>query len=388
MDREINLLIHHHAIAFNDGEAIWIQSSIGAWVDGLSGYFGNVGLLLFISNTRTRVQDYRIRHKNVILISLGTANNRNHIKRNNRVKGICFKISPEYDVLLIRGFTPRQLQVYNGCRTKIKIFFLVNSLIDSKPELKYNYLSILTWLMHHLRILQLGIISRHSRLFTNSIKIMEEIEAIYDRPSTFVPTNTLTEHQFSFTGRRPLQNPIELLFCGRVIKQKGIEDLLAALAILLKDNIECRLSIAGIGTIEYIQFLNKITFRLSINEKVRFLGYISFGPELMSLYGKADIYVLPSWHEGFPRTIWEAAANCTPVIATTVGGIPSLVSDKEIYFVPVRNPAAIADSIKTIINNPSSAEEKVYNAFNLAKKYTAEKCSKMMADSIYRVFNG
>ncbi len=59
------VLIHHHAIAFIENERIWIQSFIGAWVQALSYYFDEIGLLVQVSNSRKSEQDYQITAENI-----------------------------------------------------------------------------------------------------------------------------------------------------------------------------------------------------------------------------------------------------------------------------------------------------------------------------------
>ena len=53
------------------------------------------------------------------------------------------------------------------------------------------------------------------------------------------------------------------------------------------------------------------------------------GHELLSFYRKADIFIMPSLHESFPRTIWEAMASGCVVLTTNVGSIPLLLSHKK-----------------------------------------------------------
>ncbi|HHX69330.1 MAG TPA: glycosyltransferase family 4 protein, partial [Gallicola sp.] len=49
--------------------------------------------------------------------------------------------------------------------------------------------------------------------------------------------------------------------------------------------------------------------------------------EIAEYYTKSDVYILPTYHEGFPRTLYEAMIFGTPIITTFVGGIPGIMKD-------------------------------------------------------------
>jgi glycosyltransferase involved in cell wall biosynthesis len=112
---------------------------------------------------------------------------------------------------------------------------------------------------------------------------------------------------------------------------------------------------------------------MKISSKIFFHGLKKIGNELNSMYRMADIYVLPSHHEGFPRTIWEAMANSLPVISTTVGSIPKyLKNNKHAILVPPKDPNALYYAIKLMISNTKLRNELVENSFQLVSNHTLE----------------
>jgi glycosyltransferase involved in cell wall biosynthesis len=71
-----------------------------------------------------------------------------------------------------------------------------------------------------------------------------------------------------------------------------------------------------------------------------------------ALYASMDVFVLPSWREGFPRSPMEAAAMERPVIATDIRGCREVVVDGVTgLLVPVRDPPALADAIGALLEN-------------------------------------
>jgi glycosyltransferase involved in cell wall biosynthesis len=70
-----------------------------------------------------------------------------------------------------------------------------------------------------------------------------------------------------------------------------------------------------------------------------------------------DVFVLPSWREGMPRSAIEAASMARPLVLTDIRGCREVVRHGvEGYLVPVRNPAALAEAIERILSDPSSGE--------------------------------
>lgn len=119
-------------------------------------------------------------------------------------------------------------------------------------------------------------------------------------------------------------------YVGRLDKNKGLETLLNAFALLMHNKTEnqtnIRLLIAGKPLIQqpsYREFLQQLAIDLGIAEMVSFLGHLS---DLVPIYQVSDVVTVPSvWAEPFGRTILEGMACGTPVVASRVGGIPEVL---------------------------------------------------------------
>jgi glycosyltransferase involved in cell wall biosynthesis len=136
---------------------------------------------------------------------------------------------------------------------------------------------------------------------------------------------------------------------GRLVAEKGVLELLAA-ARLLDD----RYVVVVIGPDDPAKpdSLDRQTVQEAEAAGVRFLG---LREDVDRLYGAMDLFVLPSWREGFPRAAMEAAASGIPVIATDVRGCRQVV-DHEVtgLLVPVRDPDALAKAILTLGEDPTT----------------------------------
>ena len=138
--------------------------------------------------------------------------------------------------------------------------------------------------------------------------------------------------------------PLRILFVGRVEADKGIPELIEAAEILHQRGIGFELRLAGLGDLHA-----ELAMRFAGNDRILVLGAVEDRPALMRMYEEADIFVLPSHHEGFPRVLYEAMLKSAPVVTTMVGGIPGLLKDEEnCLAIPVGNARAIADAVERL----------------------------------------
>ena len=170
----------------------------------------------------------------------------------------------------------------------------------------------------------------------------------------------------------------DILFVGRLTKQKSVEILLRAIKIL-KNKYSKNLKIAIVGDGELKENLNNLTVELGVNREVKFLGVRKDVKELMV---SSKIFVLPSRWEGFGLVIIEAMSNMLPVIATNVGGIPELIEDgKDGILVPPENPKALARAISNLLENEELREKLSQTAYKkVREKYSIDTYSVHMLD--------
>ena len=170
----------------------------------------------------------------------------------------------------------------------------------------------------------------------------------------------------------------DILFVGRLTKQKSVEILLKAIKIL-KNKYSKNLKIAIVGDGELKENLNNLTVELEVNREVKFLGVRKDVKELMV---SSKIFVLPSRWEGFGIVIIEAMSNMLPVIATNVGGIPELIEDgKDGILVPPENPKALARAISNLLENEELREKLSKAAYKkVREKYSINAYSVRMLD--------
>ena len=113
-----------------------------------------------------------------------------------------------------------------------------------------------------------------------------------------------------------------LFFAGRLIREKGIFDLIPMFADVQQSFPGTVLSIAGMGEAqkEFESALEKADLRQFVN----FLGWVP--PEKMNdHFAETDVFVFPSYSEGMPNAVLEAMLAGTPVVSSNVGAVPDVI---------------------------------------------------------------
>lgn len=125
-----------------------------------------------------------------------------------------------------------------------------------------------------------------------------------------------------------------VLSAGYLIERKGHHLAVRALGALRDRGIPARLLIAGgPGREGYFEpQIRAVIAELGLGEQVRLLGAVP-QPVVAELMSAADVYCLPSNREGWPNVVHEAMSCGTPVVATSVGGIPQMIPSEEYGFV-------------------------------------------------------
>ena len=159
--------------------------------------------------------------------------------------------------------------------------------------------------------------------------------------------------------------PVTLLFLGRLGWRKGIYDLLDALKTVKASGVDFWLIAAGDGeTVEVAARARE----LGLTPNIKVPGWIR-DQDKARLLEQADIFVLPSHAEGLPMSLLEAMAAGLPVVCTSVGGIPTAVSDGvEGAVVTPGDTSALATSLQQLLSDPEMRLRMGRNAYDRAKR--------------------
>lgn len=199
--------------------------------------------------------------------------------------------------------------------------------------------------------LEKTMIRRAARLSATSVATRELLERIapgvpIDMVYAGVPDELFT------LPRRPED---WLLYFGRLdVFQKGLDTLLEAFALLLRDRPALELRIAGRG--KDAERVSAMIRELGIEKNVRMLGPVS-EDERRALFAGAAVGLMPSRFEGFGMVAAEAMAAGVPLVAAAAGSLPEVVdAPRGGVTVPPGDPRALADAVARLLDDPAGRD--------------------------------
>lgn len=169
-----------------------------------------------------------------------------------------------------------------------------------------------------------------------------------------------------------LSNTPILLYHGRVDKRKGVLELIEAINQLVRMKINLVLHISGIGP--DLEEAKKLVHDLNLDHSIKFLGYVPY-QDVPSIYQQADIFVSPTWSEGFSNTILEAMACGLPIVAAkSIGVVDCLTDGENALLHKTHDVNDLCQKLITILQDQPLRLKFASNALNeIATKYKWEK---------------
>ena len=180
------------------------------------------------------------------------------------------------------------------------------------------------------------------------------------------------ERDYEFRRKFATDNEKIILFMGRLVYEKGVQHLVAAMPKILSQYNDVKLVIAGKGAMA--DELKAQAHALGIENKVCFAGYMN-GKDVQKMYKAADISVFPSTYEPFGIVALEAMLSENPIVVSDIGGLNEIVTHRENGMKSYAgNSNSIADSVLELLfdhqlcsNMVKKAKNKVRNEYNWNK---------------------
>lgn len=168
-----------------------------------------------------------------------------------------------------------------------------------------------------------------------------------------------------------------LLFVGRLVKEKDLDDLIEADSLLKSWGNEYKLVIIGDGPMR-----SELSERLP---DAYFTGYLR-GKTLSEWYASSDIFVFPSTTETFGNVVIEAFASGLPVIGVREGGVSDIIdSGQNGFLAEANNPTDFAIKIRTILQNTALRKSMSLMAKKSARRYSWEMVNTALLNSYQKI---
>lgn len=370
----MTLAFYYHIPVAPKGDGLFLPGYIGVFVDELARNVDKLHIIMHEATGRQVAEaDYKLESENIEFVNLGpkTPNWQRSLAPGKVLKEKVQEIE-SCEAFLVRSPSPLAPYFHRYMKNPKMFYLVVGDYAEGakqigtkgmKNKLLYMYFN------HNDKKFRDRL--QKTDIFVNSPELFEKYKND-SKSIELVKTTTLREDDFYNKQSIDLQDPIKLLFTGRIEPAKGLIELLEAGKRLIDSEKNIQIDIVGWENNPEKPFEKKLIAHatsLGIEKCITFHGKKKLGPELNQYYRDADIYVLPSYHEGFPRTIWEAMANKLPVVTTSVGAIPFYLKHEEsAYIVESRNVDELTEALTSCIEDYGLRSDIVKTGFNLAKE--------------------
>lgn len=157
----------------------------------------------------------------------------------------------------------------------------------------------------------------------------------------------------------------DIVFYGRVCKDKGIEDLIEAVRILINQNLKIKILVVGNPSLAYGEYLRTLIQTKNIQNNFTFVPYFSTQIELFEAIMESKICVLPTHADIFPFTISESMFLKVPVISYNIEGVNDFNKNGQyIYMIKEGDIKQLADAIDILLSDESKRIKQADNAYN------------------------
>ncbi len=161
------------------------------------------------------------------------------------------------------------------------------------------------------------------------------------------------------------------LFIGRIVKDKGINELVEAFDDISKSHSNTKLLIVGPSEKELDPIDDTTEDLIKSNKNIHETGMVE---DIRPYVAISDVLTFPSYREGFPNVVLQASCMETPCIVTDINGCNEIISENfNGLIIPVKDSFALKEAMLHLYNNPEKTKELAKNARqNIINKYKRE----------------
>ena len=242
------------------------------------------------------------------------------------------------------------------CRIRVRVYFLRGLRLETETGFKRR---VLMWAERAASSCAHATLCNSSSLRERAISmgIAESSKLVLLRDGSsngvdvtrFSPGGSDVRPRLGIPGTAPV-----IGFVGRLTADKGVPELLEAFAMILRQRAEARLLLVGWFDAAEDALGLGLRRRIEGHPGIVHTGYIA---DTAPYYRAMDLLVLPSWREGFPNVVLEAAASGVPVIAAdSTGSRDAVVQGVTGFLIPPGDPGAISKAAVKLIDDPTLRE--------------------------------
>jgi len=218
-------------------------------------------------------------------------------------------------------------------------------------------------------------------LITVSSKTFQDLQNIRNADAQIIPNGIDFE---KIRTIKPSPPTGDVIFAGRLIKEKGVDLLIRAMPIVKQVYPDLNYVITGDGP-ERAK-LEKLASKLNLEDNIKFTGFLKEQDELLAIMKSSQVFVLPSRREGFGMVVLEANACGLPVVVVNypMNAAVDLIKDNENGLVAEASETGLADGIITCLREKKNMQD---SCIELARGYDWDKIVLNLEDFYQNVIN-
>lgn len=261
--------------------------------------------------------------------------------------------------------------VYGGI---LSVFFKKIKVVYSIAGLGHIFFNEKMYFRRILFVLLLKIAVK----FNNSILIFQNRESIKNfkklkilgKKNRFILTRGSGVDLKIFKPKKKRNKNFTILLASRMVWEKGIKEFFEAYKVLIKKYPELKFVLAGREDPDSPSAISLKYLKNFNSKKNRNFKWIGFKKNIKNLINSSDIVVLPSYHEGAPKVLLEAAACGCPIVATNINGCREIVKNNyNGFLIPLKNSRLLANKIERLYLDKRLYKKMSINSINKANKY-------------------
>lgn len=375
----MSLGFYYHITILRKDQKLYLPGYLAVFINALAAEVGHLTIFLHEAHPADRFHcDTELTTSNITWVSLGpkdAAWQRSLFY--HKILRPLKTYTGALDYILVRGPSPLANHIKSVLPANIKIAYFVIG--DNRESIKGRGVKTLRDALIRYYVQWNDWV--FSRTLTNQLIIVNS-GALYNRYQKRthtlyeVRTTTLAASDFWIREDTCQGEVVRLAYTGRFDWQKGLMELLEASAQLVQEGMAIEIHFTGWEDASHRPVESTLKAQAAewgLQERVFFHGKKSVGEALNAMYRQADIYVIPSYQEGFPRTIWEAMANSCPIIATRVGSIPHyLEHEHHALLIEPKDVGSIVQAVKRMVSDEALRQTLIRNGYALAQTNTLE----------------
>ena len=195
----------------------------------------------------------------------------------------------------------------------------------------------------------------------------DKLKIIADGSSNGIDTNKFSPEKITDRERENLRNELKInsddfvfIFVGRLVRDKGINELIEAFMSIDSETLKCKLLLVGPLEPE-LDPLNTNTLKnIDIHKNIISVGYQN---DVIPYFSISNALVFPSYREGFPNVVMQAGSMGLPSIVTDINGCNEIISpDKNGLIIPAKNVLELVKSMNKLITDKNKTDMMSSNA--------------------------